>query len=831
MMHYITNAGLILAGCLIFYKLLLQKETFFRANRWILLACLVMSFSLPLVQVPQQWSFRKAETIVMEPVTEQPAPNNTTIVPQEPVPATSTTTTTPATTNNIRESKTPVITWQQALIYAGWLYWFGVIVFAINFLVQLISLLYRAYTSPVIRDGRFRIVELSGDKAPCSFWNNIFINPEKYDWETYSQIILHEKIHIQQRHSFDLLLAELVIIFQWFNPFAWQYRKALENNLEYLTDDQLVNHSQVEKTSYQLSLLKVSAPHFPLHLTTNYNQSLLKKRIAMMNVKKSNLHTAWKYCFLLPLLVFLVCLLNEPVVYAHKPVAANKEHTNGIHNENMDTEGVWFATIKENKVSVQFRNDGDDHSYNSTSFTLSELGELPKDKAGVFTVTREAGSMQFSGRFEGDQGMGRYKFTANADYGEAIRKEGIELRDDKDIMVFFLVNVNRGYVKMLKANGYTELKRNDVIPLASLKVDEAYIQSIKKSGIAELSLRNLIPFKSLGITGDYIADIRKAGYPNVTANQLISFKSQGIDAKYIADIRSSTAIPAKPSGSKNNKPKSDGEKDSDVGVDVAVSSNENVDVSVNSNVDVSANNIVAFKSLNIDADYARSFKAVGFDDLTANHLISMKSQHITADYVKGLQAAGFKDLSPNNVIAFKSLDVDAEYARSLKETGLSDLSANKLISLKSQNITADYIKNLQASGFKNLSAHDIISIKSQHITPEYVKSFEALGYKDISPRQVILLKSMNITPEFIKGFQDMGYKDFSLNQAASLKSLHITPALIKEYTALGFDHMSLNEIVSAKSTGTTPSFITSMKQKGHNLKSIQKYIQLKTIVD
>ncbi|WP_315816748.1 hypothetical protein [Paraflavitalea speifideaquila] len=77
--------------------------------------------------------------------------------------------------------------------------------------------------------------------------------------------------------------------------------------------------------------------------------------------------------------------------------------------------------------------------------------------------------------------MGRYKFTPNTTYAEAIRKEGIELRDDKDIMVFFLVNVSQSYVKMLKANGYTELRRNDVIPMAALKIDEAYIQSIKKA--------------------------------------------------------------------------------------------------------------------------------------------------------------------------------------------------------------------------------------------------------------------------------------------------------------------------------------------------------------
>jgi hypothetical protein len=104
--------------------------------------------------------------------------------------------------------------------WATWLYWFGVGIFTLNFLLQIALLLYRAYKSPVIKDGKFRIVEVSGDKAPCSFANVIFINPEKYEWNTYNQILQHEKIHIEQRHTLDIIFAELVLIFQWFNPFA-----------------------------------------------------------------------------------------------------------------------------------------------------------------------------------------------------------------------------------------------------------------------------------------------------------------------------------------------------------------------------------------------------------------------------------------------------------------------------------------------------------------------------------------------------------------------------------------------------------------------------------
>ncbi len=837
-MQYITNAGIILTGCFLFYKLLLQKETFFRANRWILLACLALSFSLPLIKIPQQWSLRGTETVQESPVTDA-TPTSPLVVPSvtqpagvEPSttqPATPATQVTPATTNNTR----PSFSWQQALTWIGYLYWFGVIVFAGTFLVQIITLLYRAYTSPVIKDGRFRIIELSGDKAPCSFLNNIFINPEKYDWDTYNQILQHEKIHIEQKHSLDLMLAELVIVFQWFNPFAWKYRKALEDNLEYLTDDQLVNHYQVEKEAYQLSLLRVSAPHFPLALTTNYNQSLLKKRIAMMNVKKSNLHTAWKYCFLLPVLVLFVCLLNEPRVYANEPAAKKAISETGFSLDEMSTEGVWFATIKGTEVTIQFKHDGDDHSTNSNTFQLSELGDLPKDKAGVFSATREAGTMQFTGRFEDGQGMGRYKFTPAAGYADKMKQEGIEMRNDNDVMIYFLVNVTGSYVKMLKAQGYTNLNRNDVIPLAALRIDEAYITGLKASGIRGLTLKDIVPFKALGVNGDYIAEIRKAGYPDVSASQLISFKAQGIDAKYIADVRSAKASLGEPARSSQSTSagsnKADRNKDNDS--EVSINTNTNSQVNVNPQVDVSINDLIAIKSLNINETYIKSLADAGMTGLTNQQLISMKSQGITGEYIKGLRTAGFKDLRANDIISIKSLGVDAEFVKSIHEAGFTEISNSQLMSFKSLGITGAYIKSLKAAGYDDIRIQEVTAFKAQGITPEFAASFAPLGYKNIPAREIISLKSLGVTPEFVKGFKDAGVKEVSLNQAIGFKAQSITPALFKEYNELGFGEVSINDVVAAKATGTTPAFVTAMKQKGHNFKTLQKYVQLKTIID
>src|SRR4029078_10487394 len=365
---YIVNVALILATCLVFYKLLLRRETFYKVNRYMLITCLAISFALPLLQVPAEFSLRKnRETSDVKRETSNVnqsavGSQQSAINDKQPV-----TTTQQPTTNNqpITDSPQPVpgkepqtsnFKPQTFLSWLFWFYWFGVAVFAISFLFQVVLLLWRAWRSPVIIDGPYRIVEVTGDKAPCSFGNNIFINPEKYDWDTYNQILLHEKIHIREKHTIDILIAELVLIFQWFNPFASIYRREIERTLEFLTDDQLMQKEKVDRESYQLSLVKVSAPHFPLSLTTNYNQSILKKRIAMMNTKRSNLHTAWKYFFLLPVFAFLACLLNEPAAKAQTNEKENAKNE-GKNIRGMESEGYWFAVIKGDKVHIRFSDE------------------------------------------------------------------------------------------------------------------------------------------------------------------------------------------------------------------------------------------------------------------------------------------------------------------------------------------------------------------------------------------------------------------------------------------------------------------------------------------
>jgi hypothetical protein len=701
-MPYIINVAIIVAGCLAFYMILLRKETFYKLNRFMLIGCLFISFALPLLPVPQQFSFRKNQT---ERSSSQFVPAVSSIPKDEQ--DTKQVNSIPA--NSTIEPSSPAndFSFQQIWNWTIWIYWFGVMAFGFNFLLQVTILVWKSRRHPVIIDGRFRIIEVTGDKAPCSFGNYIFINPEKYEWETYNQILQHEKVHIRQKHTLDILLAELMIVFQWFNPFAWIYRREMENNLEYLTDEQLTGKEKVEKTSYQLSLLKVSAPHFPLSVTTNYNQSILKKRIAMMNTKRSNLHTAWKYFFLLPVLALFACLLNEPVLSQdHSTSKYTPRKSNGI-----ETEGSWFATLKEGKVSIQFKSDDDENnSYNTNTYKLSEFTGLPLNGNGSFKLTRDAGTIEFTGKFEGNTGMGHYKFIADKNYAAAMNAELKESLDEREQLVYFFVDVKKDYPKMLKEEGYHSFTKDDLIPLAAMHIDKAYIRSIKDAGFKNVSLDGLIPLKALNIDKAYIDEIRSAGYPDITVDKLVSFKSQDIDKDYIVKMKKGIADKDKD----HNKGKQDDDGD----------------------------DIITFKALNITEDFANSFKTVGLDKLSSDELVTLKSLGITPDFVKSYQNAGMTDLS------------------------VDDLSA-----LKALNITPDFKKSWEAQGFKNLGMDALTSLKALNITPEFIKGFENLGYKNITIDEATSLKATGVTPEYIKEMKAKGFDYDKLHKYITLKSI------------------------------------------------------------
>ncbi len=335
MMLFLFKSAIVLSVLLMFYKLFLQKESFFTLNRYYLLLGLLLTFSLPFLTLPELMDHQGIVDKVLS------APKQTMLIDlpsqqNEEIHSPAADSEIDGTTDNnalqITRNKRGVWYW------IGLLYGFGFIVLSLNFLTQLLGIFVRIRKSKDrLVDGNARILNQSEETEPCSFFKYIFINPDAYDWNTYEQIIEHEKIHVQKRHSLDLLLAEVAIIILWFNPLAWLYRREVEKNIEYQTDAILLESNKVASETYQMNLLNIASLKKTNALVSNYNQSLIKKRIIMMNKQKSNSNSYWKYAFVAPLLFAILLVLNQPsVLQAQEPkeeVYRDAEEDNNYENE------------------------------------------------------------------------------------------------------------------------------------------------------------------------------------------------------------------------------------------------------------------------------------------------------------------------------------------------------------------------------------------------------------------------------------------------------------------------------------------------------------------
>jgi len=265
---YLGKSGLCLGLLFLFFVIFLQKETFLKLNRWILLANIILALTLPLLDAP--FGFSNFEMVK----TEEAKVNTVEI-------------TTPLPVENVNPTNTkPQTSWKWEAI-AMVIFLIGFLVFLLRFFAQIFSIVLLILFNQKEQKENILFIYPTRILAPFSFFNCLFIDKKAYDPSTLEQIIAHEKAHILQRHSWDILLSEILIIIQWFNPFAWWHRRLVESNLEFLADQSLVENGTDPK-DYQYNLLKIAVPNFPYSLATNYNASLLKKRIMMMQQKKSS---------------------------------------------------------------------------------------------------------------------------------------------------------------------------------------------------------------------------------------------------------------------------------------------------------------------------------------------------------------------------------------------------------------------------------------------------------------------------------------------------------------------------------------------------------------
>lgn len=287
-MEYLLKSSGILTLFYLLYQFALRKDTLFQANRRFLLVGLIAAVALPWVQ------FSKVVYV--------DAPLRTMISSEI------------ATQTTLLEGTTPAPTFEvwQLLLLA---YALGVLVMIFRFGLQVSSLFRLLRKYPKQRKNGYTFVRVDLEVSPFSYFRYIVFNPNFHSEAELEMILKHERVHVSQWHSIDILSAQLLRAFQWLNPFAWLYKSSIEQNLEYIADSETATHFPSLK-QYQLTLVKASSSLYPPAITNPFYQSFIKKRIIMLNKNHSNRKNLWKLSLILPLLaVFLWSFNVEEVVH------------------------------------------------------------------------------------------------------------------------------------------------------------------------------------------------------------------------------------------------------------------------------------------------------------------------------------------------------------------------------------------------------------------------------------------------------------------------------------------------------------------------------------
>nr|WP_315250289.1 M56 family metallopeptidase [uncultured Flavobacterium sp.] len=298
---YIAKSSGLIGLFYIAYYFLMRKETFFTANRWFLLAGLFTSVILPWIVFT---------TIVWV----EPAPTDFdwSKLPMRPV-----------------QEESFEINWYLVLAIA---YIIGIALLLAQFARDFYNLnrVLKGKTAHQQADHKF--IDLKENIAPFSYFNTIVYNSSLYSEAEMESILEHEKVHSEQYHTIDVLITRFFCIVFWFNPCMWLYKKAILQNLEFIADSEAAKNIS-DKKAYQLTLLKITTHQNCVVLTNHFYQSLIKKRIVMLNKNQSKKWNLWKYAVVFPLLGAFLFFFQVKVVAQEK---ANPKQENETKSDSVD---------------------------------------------------------------------------------------------------------------------------------------------------------------------------------------------------------------------------------------------------------------------------------------------------------------------------------------------------------------------------------------------------------------------------------------------------------------------------------------------------------------
>ena len=412
---YTIKSAFVLGILYVPYTLLLRKEDFFRFNRLTLLGILVLSIGLPLCNIPAlsadnqpvvhaaQLQMIEIGIPIMQMADETDGPSHT---------------------------SSP--TWFQV---ASLIFLLGMMTVLCLRLIQMGKM-----GSEIRKGSLWHSVEdgvdihcHAGAVAPYSWLHHIVISLEDYEKNGH-EIILHEKGHIHNLHSFDILLLTLVEMLQWWNPLVYMLGMSLRDVHEYEADDYVL-HQGVSLRDYQNLLIRKAVGASSYTFANNFNHSLTKKRITMMCKKKSNPWMRSKALYAVPMVAIALSAFATPAF---------------VNPIEKDMESGGTSSLTEGKVT--------------NNFPIGQTDQQKKKGTAKMKGDKVLDTCDKLPEFEGGQEQLMKLLQANVRYPETAQSMGVQGR----IVVKFIVEKDGSVsdVKVCKKDITPSLESATVITYA-----------------------------------------------------------------------------------------------------------------------------------------------------------------------------------------------------------------------------------------------------------------------------------------------------------------------------------------------------------------------------
>lgn len=342
---FLAQSTIILSAMYVVYRLIFHHLTLFSFNRLFLWMIMIISVLIPFLP--------------SVPLLKETLPAGVAAAYQQIlIPTESINTDAVYSTINTVSSE-----WSLAIYFLiGYFLIAGLLV--IYFLWDIIRLLISSNNQLWYSDGKYKLFKMSRYPGAFSFFNRIYINSSGLNEDDLELIIKHEKNHIHRYHSIDLVVMQVFILFQWFNPFIWMMKKSMQEIHEYQADQDIINQNEL-KADYSNLLLRF-AENYLLTKTLNTFNSLIYNRMKMMFKPASSrwnlLHLAW----IIPLLAGVSMLLQSANSFSNPessytmdtlPTEIPLTDTYTVVLDVQDTSGL---VIKEEEDKITIHLSGED---------------------------------------------------------------------------------------------------------------------------------------------------------------------------------------------------------------------------------------------------------------------------------------------------------------------------------------------------------------------------------------------------------------------------------------------------------------------------------------